>query len=172
MRLFITPTNDSHWHNVFKYEPLTGYLVNRYSRNYNSKAGAVSGSVNACDGYVVVGFHRKLYKAHRVIWEMVNGHIPDGMEIDHINGVRSDNRLVNLRLVTDSGNMRNKKRHSNNTSGYAGVSWHKKSGKYSARIWGCGVRKNLGLFNTAEEAHQAYLTAAGELGYHKNHGRG
>lgn len=171
MRFFLKPKNDSHWHKIFKYEPSTGHLVNRIDRNYNSKEGAVSGSINACEGYVVIGFCQKLYKAHRVIWEMVNGPIPDGLEIDHISGQRDDNRIDNLRLVTDSGNMRNKKRHRNNTSGYTGVSWHKKSGKYTARIWGSDSRKNLGLFQTAEQAHQAYLAAARELGYHENHGR-
>lgn len=171
MRIFLKPKNDSHWHQLLQYEPSTGNLVNRSDRNYNSLAGAVSGGVDLRDGYVSLCFCQKLYKAHRIIWEMVNGPIPEGMEIDHINGRRGDNRLANLRLVTPSGNMRNKKRHRNNTSGYAGVSWHKKSGKYAARIWGPDSRKNLGLFPTAEQAHEAYLAAAEALGYHKNHGR-
>lgn len=170
MRFFLIPKNDSSWHEFFKYEPSTGQLVNRYDRAARARAGSVAGRVSNI-GYVDVGIFGKKYGAHRVIWEMVNGPIPAGMEIDHINGVRDDNRLVNLRLVAHRDNMCNKRRYSNNNSGFNGVGFNKKSGKFQARIWRNGSRVYLGLFGTPEQAHEAYLAAASKLGYHENHGR-
>lgn len=171
MRMFIKPKNESRWWLWFKYEPATGVLFNRVSRGCRAKAGAEAGSL-LTTGHIAVGIFYGKYLAHRIIWEMVNGYIPDGMEIDHINGKRDDNRLSNLRLVTRRENMRNRKRHSNNTSGYIGVGVHKKSGKFQSRVYDLnGLRKHLGLFDTAEEAHQAYLIATQSLGYHENHGR-
>lgn len=169
MRICLKPKNDSHWHDVFKYEPSTGNLINR-SRRIKSREGVVSGWIHI-DGYVQVYAFGRSHLAHRVVWEMVNGPIPDGMEIDHINGVRTDNRLKNLRVVTRVDNMRNQKRRCDNTTGYTGVSWEKRLGKYRAGIRTEGVRRHLGIFNTAEEAHSAYLVAAQQLGFHVNHGR-
>lgn len=169
MRIFLKPKNDSHWHKAFKYEPATGHLINR-SRRIKSREGAVSGWVHV-DGYVQVYAFGGGHLAHRVIWEMVNGPIPDGMEIDHINGRRTDNRLQNLRVVTRSDNMRNQKRRRDNKTGYIGVTWEKRLGKYRAGISTEGVRQHLGIFDTAEEASAAYLRAARQLGFHVNHGR-
>lgn len=170
VRLFLKPKNNSHWHDVFQYEPSTGNLINRYTRGRRAKVGAVVGHCRS-DGYVQIGFQGNKYLAHRVIMEMINGPIPDGMQIDHINGVRDDNRQCNLRLASHSENMRNQKRRINNTTGYTGVDWFKRDGKYRAQIKTEGLTKYLGLFDTAEEAHQAYLAAARELGFHENHGR-
>ncbi|MDA6380520.1 HNH endonuclease signature motif containing protein [Escherichia coli] len=64
----------------------------------------------------------KAYPAHRLAWLIVYGTMPDGF-IDHINRVRTDNRISNLRLVTHSENMQNRKIQKNNKSGYRGVSW-------------------------------------------------
>lgn len=170
MRMFLKPKNSAHWHKWFKYEPSTGYLVNRCSRAARAQEGAIAGRLSNI-GYVDVGIFGKKCGAHRIIWEMVNGKIPDGMEVDHINGVRDDNRISNLRLVTRNDNMRNIKLRCDNTSGFHGVGFNKNSGKFQARIWHRNIRRHLGLFNTAEEAHQAYLAAAKTFGYHENHGR-
>ena len=171
MRLFLKPKNDCRWHKLFKYEPATGALVNRYTRGPRAKRGDVAGGLSGY-GYIDIGFESKNHRAHRIIWEMVNGSIPDGYEIDHINGVRNDNRLTNLRLVDRIGNMRNRRMPSNNTTGFAGVSKHKASGKYRVQISDREkVRRHVGLFNTAEEAHAAYLEALNNNGYHANHGR-
>lgn len=171
MKLFIKPKNDSHWHKVFKYEPSTGSLINRTDRGARAKAGEVAGNYGRKDGYVQVGFRGKSYGVHRIIWEMVNGPIPPGLDIDHINGVRNDNRLPNLRIVPRRDNMRNRKRPNTNTNGFIGAHFHKGTGKYQAKIGVSGKATYLGLFDTAEQAHQAYMAAARELGYHKNHGR-
>lgn len=111
----------------------------------------------------------KQYKAHRVIWALVYGEWPE--EVDHINGVRADNRLANLRAVTRSENMRNKKRHRNNTSGVVGVSWDEPDAKWRVQIQAEGCRIHLGLFSDFNAAVAARNKADKQYGFHKNHGR-
>ncbi len=86
-------------------------------------------SINS-DGYLMIMINGKAYPAHRLAWLIVYGTMPDGF-IDHINRVRTDNRISNLRLVTHSENMQNRKIQKNNKSGYRGVSWDAKYGKWS-----------------------------------------
>jgi hypothetical protein len=91
--------------------------------------------------------------------------------IDHVNGVRHDNRIKNLRLATHEENLRNSNMPSNNTSGIKGVSWHSAGRKWVAYVNVTKKRFNLGLFDTIEEAEQA-VRAARELNHGKfaNHG--
>lgn len=104
------------------------------------------------------------YAMHRVIWAHVNGPIPDGMQIDHINGVRSDNRVSNLRMVTSRINSQNQRRPRGVTStGILGVSWNKAKRKYTAKIASRGTAYHLGSFADPMEAHQAYLEAKRRL---------
>jgi hypothetical protein len=84
----------------------------------------------------------------------------DGMEVDHANGDRLDNRLANLRPCSSSQNKCNSVMRSDNTSGYKGVTWSKKSKKWRARIYLSGREKNLGWFSTAHDAYEAYNNAA------------
>ena len=93
---------------------------------------------------------RYMIKHHQFIWYWVNKEIVDC--IDHINGVRDDNRIENLRSVTNQQNCFNKKE----TKGYY---LNKKNGKYKAVIMLNGKIKHIGLFNTEQEAHQAYSDA-------------
>lgn len=116
------------------------------------------------NGYVSVWFNGKNDYMHRVIWEFVNGPIPEGMVIDHINGVRSDNRIQNLRLATPSQNAQNRTRSKNNKSGVKGISFHQRDKKWHANIGVNGRQKYLGSFDTAPEAESAYLQAV--LKYH------
>ena len=83
--------------------------------------------------------------------------------VDHEDRDGLNNRRENLRLCTFSQNLQNQKRHSNNTSGYKGVSFNKKLGKYAAYICANKKQKHLGYFTTPMEAHQAYCKAAKEL---------
>jgi hypothetical protein len=87
------------------------------------------------------------------------GEFPE-MSIDHINGIKTDNRLQNLRLATKSQNALNSKRHKDNTSGYKGVSWNKRLAKWGARITINGKYKHIGLFKNVEDAASAYAAAA------------
>lgn len=102
------------------------------------------------------------YLAHRIIWAMVNGPIPDGMDIDHINRNGLDNRMSNLRLATRSENLQNSVRR--NKHGVKGVSLHKKSGLWRSEIMVNMRKVDLGYFKTKGEAAVARAKAA--IRYH------
>lgn len=91
--------------------------------------------------------------------------------IDHINGIKDDNRIANLRQVSDEENARNKKRHFRNKSGVMGVTWSKADKKWRVRIGVSGKYKCLGSFHSLEEAISVRKKAEHDLGYHENHGR-
>ena len=90
-------------------------------------------------------------RLHRVIMNE-----PDGKFIDHINMNPLDNRRENLRECTQQQNQCNTNKYSNNTSGFKGVSFHKRDKKFVAHIKLNGKKKHLGYFDTAEKAHEAY----------------
>ncbi len=94
-------------------------LVWKKSRG-NIQSGSIAGNLTV-RGYWRVCFCKKLYMAHRIIWEMFHGPIGEGLYIDHIDGVRTNNDISNLRLVGSVENGRNRKGHNNNSSGYTGV---------------------------------------------------
>jgi hypothetical protein len=101
---------------------------------------------------------------HRVIMERELGYpIPKGMEVDHINGIGTDNRRENLRLATNIQNSMNSKKPRTNKSGYKGVSFMAESNKWRATIKANGKLFYLGSFDTPEQAHAAYCDAADEL---------
>ena len=120
-------------------------------------------------GYIYFRFDDKNWASHRIIWKMETGEDP--VEIDHINGVRDDNRWSNLRSVTPSQNSRNKAIRSNNTSGYQGVSWDKKKEFWKAYITIGGKRVHLGSFKNFDDAVSARKAAEQQNNYHPNHGR-
>ena len=98
-------------HRMLRYDPETGLLYHRGRDDRNAQwngryAGKQAGSANG-RGYIDIYYNPKRLAAHRVIWVMHNGPIPDGMMMDHVNGVRSDNRLQNLRLATNRENQWN-----------------------------------------------------------------
>lgn len=108
--------------------------------------------------------NRKTLHLHRVILiRMLGRDLADSEYCDHINGDGLDNRRSNLRLATHAENECNQRRHSNNTSGYKGVSLHKATQKWRASISINGIRKHLGLFDTAQDAYGAYCEAALKL---------
>ena len=86
-----------------------------------------------------------------------------GMQIDHIDGNPANNRRSNLRLCTHAENRKNNRKHSNNTSGFKGVSWHKQAKRWHARIMINYKSKHLGYFDTPEQAKAAYDAAAERL---------
>lgn len=102
--------------------------------------------------------------AHRIIWQMHNGPIPQGMMVDHIDGNPFNNRLENLRLATAHDNMRNSRRHSINNHGVKGVSWDKHNRKWQTEIRTSQGRIFLGRFSTKGLAAIAYAKAA--IRYH------
>jgi hypothetical protein len=143
-----------------------------YSRFHTSKykAGDSVGCVGP-SGYVEVGHNGKLHRAHRVIWEMFNGKIPFGMLIDHINGIRSDNRIENLRTVTNAENSRNSRLRRKSRTGIHGVN-ERTDGKYQAHIGsGHGRLEYLGYYSDFFDACCARKSAELRFGFHENHGR-
>lgn len=111
----------------------------------------------------------KDYFAHRVIWAMTNGEWPRA-EIDHVNHIRDDNRIENLREVTRQGNCLNLSRQIRNTSGVTGVFWEKSRNKWNAKIHLDGKDINLGRFDTLDAATAARAKANKQYGFHPNHG--
>lgn len=133
---------------LFEYSD--GVLVRRITVNGRAKAGdVVSGTVK---GYVRVTVRKTQYLVHRLIYVMKYGQIPDGMEIDHVDGNRSNNRIENLRLVTSRENSFNLRK-------IEGFSFSKEKGKFRATIRKDGRTKHLGYFGTSDEARCAYVTA-------------
>lgn len=97
---------------------------------------------------------------HRVVMERVVGRALETYEqVDHINGVKTDNQRDNLRLANNAQNNQNRPKQSNNTTGYRGVSFNSRLNRYRATI----QNKHLGYFDTAKEAALAYNDAAIEL---------
>ena len=110
------------------------------------------GSFNAA-GYRQFSVYGKHYYTHRVVWELHNGSIPEGMEIDHINRNKADNRIENLRVVNRLENSINQD--------HKGC-WLHKGGKWTAQIKRYGKRTHLGVFDTEAEASAAYQKAKEE----------
>lgn len=136
----------------------TGVLTWNVDRAYVVRAGDIAGT-NGINGYRQIIVDGERHKAHRVAWLIANGKWAVG-DIDHINGVRSDNRLTNLRDVSRSVNMQNQRvAHQCNQSGLLGVSPHKRNKKrpWAASINVGGKVMHLGYFATPEEAHAIYL---------------
>lgn len=129
---------------------------------YKSKNGKVAGTKES-HGYWQVMVDYKYIPCHRVVWVIHYGEIPAGLEIDHIDRNRRNNKLSNLRLVTRSQNMANKSMQKNNKSGFKGVSWSTCAKKWQAGI--CIKRKcvHIGYFASPIEANQAYIKKAIEL---------
>lgn len=176
------------WFQWFYVDDLTNTLfwkVNRESANGIIKAFAdtPAGGIDA-DGYVTVKLHGKKYKAHRIIWEMMNlTKIPKGFQIDHINGVRNDNTLSNLRLVSHTENARNQRLRVTNKTGVMGVQkitrgnhtfyqarWSTLEGKEKSKAFSCDKYEDA--FTEACKCREAAIKHLNECGagYHDNHG--
>ena len=121
-------------------------------------------------GYIRLDYNYHSYLGHRVAWFLHYGEWPEG-QVDHINGIRDDNRICNLRCVTNIENSRNAGVRKANTSGYVGVGVHKATGTWQAYINIDGVRKNLGIFRCVTSAAIAREKASIAAGYHPNHGK-
>lgn len=105
-----------------------------------------------------------------LVWLMFNGYLPKG-EIDHINGIRSDNRIENLREVTRVENSRNQQIKSNNVSGAIGVRFNQHIDKWESYIKVNYKKIHLGSFNSKQSAIKARKDAEKKYGFHENHGR-
>jgi HNH endonuclease/AP2 domain len=137
------------------YDPDTG-IFTRIKHSNASPAGSILGCNSR--GYLVFYVCNKLYRAHRLAWLYYYGRWPEH-HLDHINRIRSDNRIANLREVDDQKNAFNTSLSKNNTTGYIGVAWHKQQNKYRAFIKINYRQISLGLYDDPKIAHEAYLKA-------------
>jgi hypothetical protein len=141
---------------VLHYDGSTGVFTRLTAPQPRFPVGSVAGT-NHSRGYWVVTVDGRIYKAHRLAWLYAHGNWPDG-EIDHINLVKTDNRLSNLRVVTRSENTSNRSRaRVDNKLGLLGVS--QVGNRYIARIAIGGSQRYLGIFKTPDQAKAAYDTA-------------
>ena len=142
--------------NLFEYD--NGFLFWKINIS-NIKAGSLAGTLRD-DGYIGIYLNGNYLFAHRIIWEMFNGPIPEGLVVDHIDGDRAWNLIANLRICTFQQNHFNRGKQSNNKSGFKGVCWHKQKQKWVAQIKIDGRNKFLGFFHDPELACQAYCKVA------------
>lgn len=142
---------------VLRYEPETGKFYWLKDSNQNKKSGDEAGS-RENNGYIRITVFGRRYQAHRLAWLWMMREWPSD-RIDHENRTRSDNRWVNLRAASDLQNSGNRPLKDNHSTGFKGVELHV-SGKYRARIQIDGKLHGLGLFETAQDAHAAYVEAA------------
>lgn len=146
---------------LLHYDPETGVFTNRTNRQ-RARAGTVAGAI-VSNGYRGITLEYYPFMAHRLVWLYVYGRWPAGT-IDHINGDRADNRLENLRDVSHAENMQNLRGPvSRNKSGFLGVSQLRRNGKWAAFIKLNGKSRNLGSYDTPEDASRAYLIAKRRL---------
>lgn len=149
---------------LWKKRPDYQFKDSSYAARWNATyAGKDAGSIRR--GYRVIILQYSWYMGHRLVWALWYGEDPGELHIDHINGNRSDNRISNLRLVTHQQNHRNRGVGRLNNSGVLGVSFSKRTGKYSARIKVDGRSMRLGAFRTLEEAAAARASAEAKYGF-------
>ena len=164
----------------FDYDKTTGILTHRIRDQKHFKTEGAFNTWNirysnkqaGClrtDGYLAVMVLGVLYLTHRIIWVWWHGEMPKN--IDHINGIPSDNRIENLRSVTNAENHKNLSIRTDNTSGTIGVFWNKASKKWLAQISIKGKNTHLGCFSDKNKAIKTRKQAEIDYGYHENHGK-
>lgn len=140
---------------IFDYKD--GNLVWKIDRTNGIKAGDIAGSKQK-SGYIRVSIKDRPHLVHRMIFLWHHGYLPKS--IDHIDRNRSNNKIENLRAATATQNQGNRSLSKTNTSGFRGVGWHKRYNKWCARISINGKLKNIGQFDSIEDAKAAYQLEA------------
>lgn len=155
--------NQKVFREFFVYCPLSGKIISKVTRKGGVKGKEVGTNHN---GYTRIKFKGKSYMAHRLAFLDIHGEGPK-QEVDHINGIRDDNRWINLRDVSKYVNQRNSSLRSDNKSGYPGVYWSDQHNKWRVQI----RNKFLGQFDKLETAIGIRKQAENVEGFHPNHGR-
>ena len=170
MKIIPTPNR---LNETLRYEPDLGKLfwLPRIQRNGSvfRLAGKEAFTAFTANGYKQGAVDGHNLYAHRVIVAMSIGEWPEA--VDHINGDRADNRIINLRAVTSAENAKNRRLLDANTSGHVGVYRHSQVSKWVAYIHANGQCKSLGCFDNFADAVAARQRASEEYGFHANHGR-
>lgn len=137
---------------LLSYCPDTGIFTWKDSRRGAVIKGSIAGGSDS-NGYITIKLNGIKYYAHRLAWFYCFKEWPIYL-LDHIDEIKYNNRLDNLREATHSQNAHNTGITVNNTTGFKGVAFHKASGKYQAQLVLKGRTKYLGLFTTAKEASE------------------
>lgn len=152
-----------------KDRPKSHFKNERGCRCYKSNHSGKIAGTDSAHGYKLIQLKGKTFFLHRVVFFLCHGWLPEN--IDHKNCNRTDNRISNLRPASKSRNSFNRKINSNNKSGYKGVDYLSKTGRFRAQIQKNYIKIVIGEFRTAEEAHRAYVMKSDELfGEFSNHG--
>lgn len=146
---------------LLSYNPETGAFIWSVKPSTAICAGDVAGHKHST-GRVYISIGNKNYLAHRLAWLHTFGEWPAN-NLDHINGITTDNRITNLRECNQSENLQNTIAHKDNKLGLLGVTYVKKGNNFNARIMTKGKRIQIGTFPTAELAHAAYVEAKASL---------
>lgn len=165
---------------LLRYEPETGLLFwrSRSDDMFPSPSAAASWNARFAEkralcsrdthGYLGGRIFRHCFLAHRVAWAIHHGFRPE--QVDHINGIREDNRIANLRSVTKSENAKNCAKRVDCSSGVTGVYWNRRAGRWAAIVYAEKKRFFLGYFDNIEDAAMARREEAAKRGFHPNHG--
>ena len=165
----LTEEDENYIRENIKYDSETGYLwwnklpEGKYTRRLLDKP---AGFVHNTEGYVLLNLRlpsgTTVCRAHRIAWFLYYGSWPKDL-LDHINGIKDDNKIKNLREATKNQNEMNKKKRSDCSSKYKGVCWSKEKQKWTSYIRINRRRKHLGVYASEEEAAGAYDKAARKL---------
>lgn len=146
---------------ILSYDAETGVFTWRKPTNTATRIGDVAGGTHP-DGYRVISIGGLKYSEHRLAYLWMTGEWPSD-DVDHVDGNRANNAWDNLRACTCAENAQNLARPRTNSSGAIGVTWNKSCKKWQSSIRRLGKSHYLGLFDTVEEAAQAYLSAKSAL---------
>lgn len=152
---------------LLQYDPVTGEFFWKKNTSSRNLVGKPAGYTK---GYVFIRIQKKLHYAHRLAFLYMTGAFPKE-NVDHINGIRSDNRWINLRNASAQINKKNCAKYRNNTSGAFGVTWDARKNMWLVRVMVNYKSLHIGYFDTIEEAAQARKEAEMLHGFHSNHGR-
>jgi len=142
---------------LLAYSPETGDFTWNESRSRTAKAGDIAGSYQQ-HGYLNIKIDGRTYRSHRLAWLYVHGRWP-AEQIDHVNGVRDDNRIANLREATVGQNHQNRAVQKNSTSRHPGVGWHSRAKRWRVHIKVGGKQIYIGHFREFSDAVEARAAA-------------
>ena len=155
---------------TWKHRPREHFSCGTVHRCFISRWAGKPAGFRSPYGYMKIKISPQSFPSHRIAWFLYYGREPDEF-IDHINGRKDDNRIINLRDVSLSANSHNKSLYRSNTSGILGIDVHKKTGKWRAQIVGNGKKYYLGLYDDIADAISAREKASRDFGFSANHGQ-
>lgn len=150
------------WSDIFYYDESSPSFLRWKVKTGKVRVGDQAGCLsNGCD-YYRVRYNTKLYRCHRIIWEIFNGNIQDKFQVDRINGNSVDNSIGNLRLVTNQQNGQNMKKHRSNTSGVVGVVFDKNRNRWAAKWHSLSSKSCVKYFSVTKYGYEEAFKMACE----------